>query len=101
LADLRRELEDRFGSPPEPAANLIELAEFRILAERWQIDLIRLDGEYVQFGYRNSDLIRRLARQSGNRLRVADSSSSFLPLGTSAATNGELARAVKTLLHEK
>jgi transcription-repair coupling factor (superfamily II helicase) len=101
LADLRRELEDRFGSPPEPAANLIELAEFRILAERWQIDLIRLDGEYVQFGYRNSDLIRRLARQSGNRLRVADSSSAFLPLGTSAATNGELARAVKTLLHEK
>jgi transcription-repair coupling factor (superfamily II helicase) len=101
LVDLRRELQDRFGTPPEPAANLLEIAELRILAERWQIDLIRPDGEFVQFGYRNSDSIKRLARKSKNRLRIADSASAFLPLGTAPITSGELGEAIKALLHGK
>jgi transcription-repair coupling factor (superfamily II helicase) len=101
LVDLRRELQDRFGRPPEPAANLLEIAELRILAEAWQIDLIRLDGEFVQFGYRNPDTIRRLARKSNNQLRIADSASAYLPLANSSITSPDLASVLKALLRQK
>jgi transcription-repair coupling factor (superfamily II helicase) len=101
LHDLRRELEDRFGRPPEPAANLLELAELRILAEPWQIDLIRLDGEFVLLGYRNKDAIKRLVRKSRNQLRIADSTSVYLPLANPSALAAELAGVLKALLQQK
>ncbi len=101
LVDLRRELEDRFGKPPQPAENLLEMAELRILAERWQIDTVRLDGEFLMFGYRNADAIRGLAQKSRGELRVADSSSAYLPLDGSAPAGPQLARRIKALLQQK
>jgi transcription-repair coupling factor (superfamily II helicase) len=100
LEDLRRELEDRFGRPPEPAENLLQLAELRILAEPWQIDLVRLDGEFVQFGYRDQAAMKRLTRKSNNQLRVADSSNAYLPLAEPSDTDKAVS-AVKTLLRQK
>ncbi len=101
LKELRGELADRFGQPPEPAANLLELAELRILAKRWQIDLIRLDGEFILFNYRNPDIIKTLVRSSKNRLRVADSTSAYLPLPELGWDATKLALEIKHVLQQK
>ena len=104
LDDVRgflRELEDRFGRLPEPAANLLHLAELRILAEQWQIEVIRLEENYVMFGYRNPEAIQRLARQSKGRLRVADTTSAYLPLNARGQDLAELLPQIKTLLQQK
>src|SRR5262245_41403616 len=45
LEDFRGELRDRFGPIPEPAEWLLRLAELRILATRWQIASIHLEGK--------------------------------------------------------
>ena len=100
VRDFRRELEDRFGTPPDVVANLLHMAELRILAERWQIELIRLDGEFVMFGYRNPEAIKRLAQQSRGRLRVADATSAYLPLDGDRDLAKLLAQ-IKSLLQQK
>ena len=66
-----------------------------------QIDLIRLDGEFVLLGYRNQDAIKRLVRKSKNQVRVADSNSAYLPLSNPAATGAALAGVLKALLQQK
>jgi transcription-repair coupling factor (superfamily II helicase) len=50
LDDFRQELRDRFGAPPEPAEWLLRLAELRLLATRWQIASIHLEGKGLQAG---------------------------------------------------
>src|SRR5262249_44718362 len=44
LDDFRQELRDRFGSPPDAVEWLLRLAEVRMLAARWQIGSIHLEG---------------------------------------------------------
>jgi transcription-repair coupling factor (superfamily II helicase) len=100
LRDFAQEIIDRFGPPPEPAQNLLEMAELRILCERWQIDLVRLDGDYVLLSSRNAESIKRLASKSRNNLRIADSSSAYLPLNARAGTGSELANRIKALLQQ-
>ncbi len=97
LQEFRRELEDRFGPPPVAAANLLEMAELRILAQRWQIDLIRLDDKFVMFNYRDSKCVAALARQSRGQLRIADSQTAYLPIDDGDA-GPHLARRLKALL---
>jgi transcription-repair coupling factor (superfamily II helicase) len=97
LQEFRRELDDRFGPPPVAAANLLEMAELRILAQRWQIDLIRLDDKFVMFNYRDSKCVAALARQSRGQLRIADSQTAYLPIDDGDA-GPHLARRLKALL---
>jgi transcription-repair coupling factor (superfamily II helicase) len=98
LADLRRELEDRFGQPPEPVANLLEIAELRILAEAWQIDRIQLDGDFIELGYRNGEAMKRLARKARNKIRVADSETAYVPLPPSSGQIANFAEILKDVL---
>jgi transcription-repair coupling factor (superfamily II helicase) len=59
LEDFRQELRDRFGEPPEPALWLLRLAELRLLAARWQIGDVHLEGkgvENAEFAVWNSEL---------------------------------------------
>src|SRR5205807_5754317 len=59
LEDFRQELRDRFGTPPEPVEWLLRLAELRLLAARWHVASIHLEGKGVEgiadFGLRNAD----------------------------------------------
>src|SRR5205814_10210779 len=45
LEDFRQELRDRYGPIPEPAQWLLRLAELRLLAARWQVATVHLEGE--------------------------------------------------------
>jgi len=94
LDDFREELADRFGSPPASVEQLVELARLRIWAHAWGITAIHQEGKYVVLGYADRSLIVDLVERSGNRLRVADSRSAYLPtekqVGEVQAILGEL-----------
>jgi transcription-repair coupling factor (superfamily II helicase) len=98
VADFASELSDRFGPLPAVVEHLLELARLRIWAHQWGVREIRLEDRYAVLGYTSHAKIARLAARSGDRLRIADAHSAYLPLiggpGEPAAAFGE----VKTLL---
>jgi transcription-repair coupling factor (superfamily II helicase) len=88
LTEFREELQDRFGALPEPAEWLMRMTEVRLLAARWQIGVVRLEKPSAGvFGptdlvleYKSPRLVKRLADQSGGRLRVVDQASAYCRL---------------------
>lgn len=46
---VRDELEDRYGAPPEPVENLLEVARFRAHARRAGLREVTLQGNFVRF----------------------------------------------------
>ena len=50
LAEIEAELVDRYGAPPEPVRNLIEVARLRTVAREAGITDISVQGNYVRFG---------------------------------------------------
>ena len=50
LADIEAELVDRYGAPPEPVRNLLEVARLRTVARAAGIGDISLQGNHVRFG---------------------------------------------------
>ncbi len=94
LEDFRQELRDRFGPVPESAEWMLRLAELRLLANRWQIEAVRLEGQGVPpqgdplsarvldvvLVYRGVRLIRRLAERSAGRLRIVDEHTAYFRL---------------------
>jgi transcription-repair coupling factor (superfamily II helicase) len=80
LAELEAELRDRFGPIPDEVQNLVELKHLQLLAREWQVDNIHLEEGFAVLMYRNDAKIRRLAQESGGRLRVVDGRSAYLPL---------------------
>ena len=48
LADFRTELRDRYGPWPDTVEWLLRLAELRLLASRWQIASVHLEGKGVR-----------------------------------------------------
>jgi transcription-repair coupling factor (superfamily II helicase) len=88
LDDFRGELRDRYGPLPEPAEWLLRLAELRLLAAKWQISSVHLEGPAegvsgptdVVLSYRNARRVRALAERSGGRLRVVDDKSAYFRL---------------------
>ena len=67
LDDFQQELRDRYGPIPTPVEWLLRLAELRILATRWQIAEIHLEGKWS---------IRAGSVSDGDGDRVADASGS-------------------------
>jgi len=47
---VREELVDRYGTPPEPVQNLLEVARFRVHARRAGLTEVTLQGNHVRFG---------------------------------------------------
>lgn len=93
LADFQDELADRYGPLPEPVSNLIKMHELRILAAKWSIAHIRLEGKDLVLEYRQRNKIEKLAAASGlvpelpnqhripgNRLRVVDDKTAYFRL---------------------
>ncbi len=50
LTDIEEELRDRYGEPPEPVRNLLEVARLRTVARAAGIGDIAVQGNYVRFG---------------------------------------------------
>src|SRR5262245_23501889 len=48
LEDFRQELRDRYGPLPEATEWMLRLAELRLLAARWQVAHLRLEGQGTQ-----------------------------------------------------
>jgi transcription-repair coupling factor (superfamily II helicase) len=98
LEELSSELRDRFGPVPAPAINLVEIKRLQLLAQRWQIDDIHLENSFAVFGYRNPQRIRELAAGSGNRLRVVDGRSAYLPMPQEEVSEKVVLEQLKALL---
>ena len=47
---IRAELKDRYGQPPQPVDNLLEVARFRIRARQAGLTDVTLQGQYIRFG---------------------------------------------------
>lgn len=87
LEDFKNELRDRYGPIPEKTEWLMRLADLRLLATRWQIASIHLEGKGLEggegpvdvvFGFRHPGMIEKLSRRSGGRLKVVDAASAYL-----------------------
>src|SRR5450631_2111302 len=50
LAEIEAELADRYGTPPEPVANLFEVARLRTVARKADVANISVQGNFVRFG---------------------------------------------------
>ncbi len=50
LAEIEAELTDRYGTPPEPVRNLLEVARLRTQARRAGVGDISVQGSYIRFG---------------------------------------------------
>lgn len=98
LADLRRELVDRFGPMPAAAERLLARMELRILAARWRIDAIRLEDAFMVFRYLEPARMQKLARRNGKRLRVVDDRSAYLPLPQDVMDPDALTALAKSVL---
>ena len=50
LAEIEAELQDRYGTPPEPVRNLLEVARLRTVARMADVGNISVQGSFVRFG---------------------------------------------------
>ena len=98
LDDFRVELADRFGAPPASVEQLVELARLRIWAHSWRINAIHLEGRYLVLGFTDRAKIADLVVRSGQRLRVADAKSAYLPMGKEVSDIQEILEELKSLL---
>jgi transcription-repair coupling factor (superfamily II helicase) len=106
VGDFRQELRDRFGAPPEPVEWMLRLTELRLLAARWQVATVHLEGPAegasgptdVVLGYRNAKRIQALAARSNGRLRVVDESSAYFRLRPGEMAPESLYQTLKELL---
>ncbi len=94
LGDLRQELEDRFGTPPETVTRLLEVAELRIDATLWTIKSIAIEEEYLVLAYGDKRRIEQLARRHGNKLRVLDHQKAYWPIAEEKRSLLEVARSI-------
>jgi transcription-repair coupling factor (superfamily II helicase) len=50
LAEIEAELDDRYGTPPEPVSNLLEVARLRTVARQAGVADVSVQGNFVRFG---------------------------------------------------
>jgi transcription-repair coupling factor (superfamily II helicase) len=96
--DFASELADRFGPVPPVVEHMLELARLRTWAHRWGVREIRLEDRYAVLHYTSRENVTRLVQKSGGRLRVADSTSAYLPLACGLADAAAIFAEIKSLL---
>lgn len=106
IAELRAEMNDRFGDLPPPAARMLAMAELRLDAAAWQIAAIRREDRFLVFRYVDRKRIELLSRLSKGKLRVVDDKSAYLTVSTSpggamSADPDVLFTAAKSVLQSK
>jgi transcription-repair coupling factor (superfamily II helicase) len=98
LDDFSAELIDRFGPQPDSVSRLLEMARLRIRAIESQIGSIHLEGAYLVLAYRDRSTIDQLRHQSGDRLRIVDAHSAYLPLDNRSNSPDAVLSELKSLL---
>jgi transcription-repair coupling factor (superfamily II helicase) len=105
LADFRREMEDRFGKPPQPVERLLLHAEIRVDANHWRIKAIRretdMTGDYIVFDFLMPERIEKLKAISKQVIRIADDKSAYLPLIHKDRTDDSILFFVKSVLQNR
>jgi transcription-repair coupling factor (superfamily II helicase) len=94
LADLRQELQDRFGDPPVTVTRLLEVAELRIDATLWSIKCIAIEEEFLVLSFGDKRRIEQLARRHGDKLRVLDHQKAYWPISEEKRPLLEVARSI-------
>jgi len=92
LAEIERELRDRFGPVPQEALNLLTEARLRILAEAAFITSLALSGRVVIVGSRNLPATRTVLARNGNVVRVVDDKTLHLLLFRHIRTSEQVAQ---------
>ncbi|HYJ66454.1 MAG TPA: transcription-repair coupling factor [Nocardioidaceae bacterium] len=88
---VRDELKDRYGEPPVPVSNLIEVARFRVHARRAGLAEIALGGNHVRFApveLRESQQLRLTRLYPGSLVKPAVRSI-LVPKPTTARVGGQ------------
>jgi transcription-repair coupling factor (superfamily II helicase) len=98
LAEIREELLDRFGPPPDAVLRMLSHVELKIDAAIWQIAEVYLEGRYVVFRYTNRSRMEHLARFNGRKLRVVDDQTAYLRLAQEVATTDQILHSAKSVL---
>jgi transcription-repair coupling factor (superfamily II helicase) len=98
LAEVQAEFRDRFGPWPAETDRLFQVRELQLLAQAWQVDEIRLEGEYAVLGYRNPRKIQKLAKRSPQPLRIVDDRSAYLVLPAGLDRKRDLLDLLKAVL---
>jgi len=101
LAEIREELVDRFGPPPDRVLRLLAREELKIDAAIWQIAEIYLENRDLVFRYTSRPRAEHLARLSGGKLRVVDDQSAYLRLRREVASADEIFQTAKSVLRPK
>jgi transcription-repair coupling factor (superfamily II helicase) len=79
LNEFRVELRDRYGPLPEAAANFVDLAELRILAQIWQIESIRPDPDgNLVLEYRDRRRLETLEKLRKREVFAVDAKSAYI-----------------------
>ena len=68
VAEVKSELEDRFGPLPEPVCNLLQISELRVLAQNQRIEKLLLEDGKIAWEYSaevhwNQEKIKNLAKR--------------------------------------
>ena len=98
LEDIREEMIDRFGSPPNTASRLLDLALLRILAACWAVHAIRMENRSIVLHYRDALRMQQLKKQAVLPVRIVDASTAYIPLPPTASTAEAVFNEVKSLL---
>ncbi len=98
LDDFAGELADRFGPLPDTVQRLVELARVRIWAHHHRVHSAHVEDRYLVLGYGDRAQIDNLRQRSGERLRIVDAQSAYLPLGKGFSEDGVLLGELKSLL---
>ncbi len=110
LEDFQVELRDRYGALPEPTVWLMRLAEVRLLATKWHVLQVHLEGKGLEdnsspidlvLTYRNPKKMERLAKGSKGRLKVVDAENAYFRLQAAEREPTGLYRSLQVLLREE
>jgi transcription-repair coupling factor (superfamily II helicase) len=99
LAEVRAELADRYGEPPEPVRNLLAVAEFRLLARRYGLAEVATQASYIRFApleLRESQALR-LERCYPRSVVKSATRSVLVPRPATARIGGQSLRGVPLL----
>ncbi|WP_353507815.1 transcription-repair coupling factor [Intrasporangium sp.] len=90
--EIGAELRDRYGPPPQPVDNLLEVARLRVVARRARIGDIGVQGKYVRFGpvkdLRESQQLRLMRLYPGTIVKEA-LGTILVPVPTTARVGGK------------
>ena len=89
--EIEAELRDRYGTPPQPVQNLLEVARLRVVARKAKIGDVGVQGKYVRFGpvkdLRESQQLRLMRLYPGTVVKDA-LGTILVPVPTTARVGG-------------